>query len=104
MDSKRLSPRNYVGLKKRLALIENKIYEMMPNPDVLFYLLVPVEIAVKRNEERIKEGKESEEFIRIRHEENKNLIYQAKLNYKINTNRNYDEVIQEIKGKVWGAI
>ena len=31
-------------------------------PDVLFYLTVPVEVAVQRNEARIKKGKESEEF------------------------------------------
>ena len=104
MDSKRLNPDIYTGLKKRLAQIENRLYDMMPEPDILFYLNVPVEVAVKRNEERIKEGKESEEFIRIRHEENKDLVYKAKLNYKIDTDREYAQVIQDMKSKIWGMI
>ena len=101
MDSKRLNPDNYKGFKKKLAEVENKLYTIMPEPDVLFYLNVPVDVAVKRNEERIKEGKESEVFIRIRHEENKDLQYKAKLNYKIDTNKEYKDVIEDIKLKIW---
>lgn len=104
MDSKRLNPDSYTGFKKRLAQIENKLYNTMPEPDILFYLNVPVEVAVKRNEERIKEGKESEEFIRIRHKENKDLVYRARLNYKIDTDREYNQVIQDIKSKIWSMI
>lgn len=101
MDSKRLNPDNYEGFKKRLAEVENRLYAIMPEPDVLFYLNVPVAVAVKRNEERIKEGKESEAFIKIRHEENKDLTYKAKLNYKIDTNQEYADVIEDIKSKIW---
>jgi len=104
MDSKRLNPDVYTGLKKRLAQFENNLYKIMPEPDILFYLNVPVEVAVKRNEERIKEGKESEEFIRIRHEENKDLIYNAKMNYRIDTDRKYIDVIEDIKSKIWEII
>jgi thymidylate kinase len=104
MDSKRLNPDIYTGLKKKLAQIENHLYRIMPEPDILFYLDVPVEVAVIRNEERIKEGKESEEFIRIRHEENKNLKYDAKLNYRIDTDRAYKDVILDIKSKIWEMI
>ena len=104
MDSKRLNPEIYRGFKKKLAEFENKLYDTMPEPDMLFYLTVPVEIAVKRNAERIKEGKESEEFIRIRHQENKDLIYKAKKNYPINTHVDYKRVIQDIKSKIWGYI
>jgi len=104
MDSKRLNPDLYTGFKKRLAQMENKFYDMMPEPDILFYLDVAVDIAVKRNEERIKEGKESENFIRIRHEENKDLQYKAKLNHKIDTDREYSSVIQDIKSKIWVMI
>jgi thymidylate kinase len=101
MDSKRLKPELYRGLKKKLALLENKLYNEMPKPNILFYLTVPVEVAVIRNKERIKEGKESEEFIKIRHEQNKDLTYHATHNFPTNTHREYTEVITEIKKRIW---
>ena len=104
MDSKRLKPALYSGIKKKLALLENKFYDDMPEPDVVFYLNVPVEVAVIRNKERIKEGKESEEFIRIRHEQNQGLKYKAKNNYLIDTNKEYADVISDIKAKIWSVI
>ena len=75
MDSKRLNPEQYTGIKRKLAFIENKLYKTIHEPDIVFYLKVPVAVAVQRNDTRIKDGKESEEFLRIRHNENKNLIY-----------------------------
>lgn len=104
MDSKRLNPSLYTGLKLKLAQLENNFYNKMPKPNVLFYLNVPVEIAVVRNKERIKEGKESEEFIRIRHEQNQGLKYKAKNNYLIDTNKDYADVIKDIKTKIWDII
>ncbi|PNX53412.1 MAG: hypothetical protein BV458_04630 [Thermoplasmata archaeon M9B2D] len=104
MDSKRLNPERYGGVKKWLAQLENALYDKMPEPDLLFYLTVPVEIAVMRNEERIKEGKESEAFIRIRHEENRDLNYRAKRLYKVDTAREYERVIQNVKSKIWRVI
>ena len=101
MDSKRLNPKLYNGLKKKLAEYENHLYNTIPQPDILFYLTVPVDVAVQRNEVRIKEGKESEEFLRIRHEENKNLVYNAKHYFKIDTNQDYKDVISDIKSKIW---
>jgi len=104
MDSKRLNPIYYHGLKLKLVKLENRLYDMMPTPDILFYLTVPIEVAVVRNEERIKEGKESEAFIRIRHDQNKNLTYQANYTYRINTDQPYEEEIREIKSKIWGLL
>lgn len=104
MDSMRLNPEHYSGVKKRLAMFENHLYKKMPEPDLLFYLTVPVEIAVKRNEERIKEGKESETFLKIRHEENKNLTYKAKEQYLIDTNKDFENVINTIKQTIWTVL
>lgn len=104
MDSKRLNPEHYNGFKKKLALCENRLYDQMPQPDVLFYLTVPVEVAVVRNAERIKEGKESEAFIRVRHEQNKNLTYKATYNYKIDTDQPYETEIADIKAKIWSVL
>jgi len=104
MDSKRLKPELYNGLKYKLAILENHLYDKMPQPDMLFYLTVPVEVAVVRNHERIKEGKESEEFIRIRHEQNQELDYKAKYHYLVDTNKEYSDVISDIKSKIWNLI
>ncbi|MCK4440571.1 MAG: hypothetical protein KAU90_01100, partial [Sulfurovaceae bacterium] len=81
MDSRRLNPVHYSGIKLKLAELENHLYDTMPIPDILFYLTVPVEVAVQRNHDRIKEGKESEEFIILRHKQNKNLNYTSNHTY-----------------------
>ena len=104
MDSKRLDPTIYKGFKRKLAILENKLYDIMPEPDILFYLIVPVDVAVKRNEERIKKGKETAEFIKLRHQQNKDLKYNSKNFYIIDTNREYNLVINEIKFKIWSII
>ena len=104
MDSRRLNPEDYKGIKRKLAFIENNFYNKMPQPDLLFYLTVPVDVAVQRNEERIKDGKESEEFLRIRHNENQNLTYKAKEQYKINTDEDYGDVISTIKQIIWNKL
>ena len=104
MDSKRLNPNDYIGIKRKLASIENNLYSKMPQPDILFYLTAPVDVAVERNETRIKEDKEDEKFLRIRHEENKNLTYLAKEQYQIDTNKEYKEVISNIKQLIWNKL
>ena len=104
MDSKRLIPKDYIGLKKTLSLKENYLYDSMSIPDILFYLTVPVDIAVQRNESRVKKGKESEVFLRLRHSENQNLRFKAKNVYKINTDRVFKDVIIEIKELIWKNI
>jgi thymidylate kinase len=104
MDSKRLILENYTGIKRKWAFKENKMYDSMSRPDLIFYLTVPIEIAVQRNTDRIKKGKESEEFLRKRHLENQNLKYRAKYVFKIDTDTNYKNVITEIKAKIWENI
>jgi thymidylate kinase len=104
MDSKRLNPIDYSGLKLRLVEFENSLYDKMPKPDILFYLNVPVEIAVERNHNRIKEGKESEAFIRLRHKQNRDLTYSSEHTHIIDTNQPYKKEIREIKSKIWSIL
>ncbi|HHD80765.1 MAG TPA: hypothetical protein ENK99_04070 [Campylobacterales bacterium] len=104
MDSKRLNTVHYSGIKLKLAEFENHLYDTMPTPDVLFYLTVPVEVAVQRNHDRIKEGKESEEFIRLRHKQNRDLNYSSHNRYIIDTNQPYESEIKDIKSKIWSIL
>ena len=101
MDSHRLDSKYYSGLKLRLVELENSIYRKIPKPNIIFNLTVPVDIAVERNEKRIKEGKESREFIKIRHKLNQNLTYSADHIYTIDTNQPYQDEIRDIKSKIW---
>ncbi len=101
MDSHRLDIKYYSGLKLKLAELENSLYRNMPEPNVIFYLTVPIDIAVERNEKRIKEGKESREFIKIRHKLNQNLTYSADHIYTIDTDQPYQYELKEIKSKIW---
>ncbi len=101
MDSHRLDTKYYSGLKLRLVELENSLYKKIPKPDIILYLTVPVDIAVERNEKRIKEGKESREFIKIRHKLNQNLTYSADCIYTIDTNQPYQNEIRDIKSKIW---
>ncbi len=101
MDSHRLDTKYYSGLKLRLVELENSLYRKIPKPNIIFYLTVPVDIAIERNEKRIKEGKESREFIKIRHKLNQNLTYSADYIYTIDTNQPYKNEIRDIKSKIW---
>jgi thymidylate kinase len=104
MDSPRLNPTNYRGLKKLIANYENNLYKKMPEPDLLINLKVPVDIAVQRNYERIKDDKESEEFLRGRYKINKDLKYEANSQFYFDTNQDYLEVLNNIKQIVWQNI
>ena len=104
MDSKRLSPNNFTSIKKSIAKIENSLYDKLIKPDLLINLTVPVDVAVDRNYKRNKINKENEDGIRERHLLNKNLEYKANLFKKIDTNKNYNEIILEVKSIIWKII
>jgi len=105
MDSPRLNvdqSSNYgFSLKKMLAEIERKIYKSIPFADIVIKLTVPVDIAVRRNKGRIKEGKETEEYVRRRYAEAQNMIFEKASVYKINTNQAIEDTILTIKKIIW---
>ncbi len=41
MDSPRLNPKDYKGIKRKIAKLENSLYSKMPKPDILFSLTCP---------------------------------------------------------------
>jgi PST family polysaccharide transporter len=55
------------SLRSFLARLENRLYRTIPPPDIVLRLIAPVNVAVTRNEERQKPGKESSEFVARRH-------------------------------------
>jgi thymidylate kinase len=57
-------------LQRFFASIEHWAYSRMPMADVCFFLRLPLEIALERNRLRIKEGKETNEEIMARFNQN----------------------------------
>lgn len=70
MDGPQLSVKDLKGVKKWLAKKEQRYYQLIPEADLCITLTVPTEVAVKRNRDRIKEGKETDEEIVMRHQQN----------------------------------
>ncbi|WP_319552589.1 hypothetical protein [Vibrio sp.] len=71
MDSARLTLHvEQKGLKaslyNQLALIEHRIYQQIPAPDIVLQLSVSLETAKQRNRERVKEDKEGDRYIEAR--------------------------------------
>jgi thymidylate kinase len=72
MDSPRLGEKLHkkgmkIALFNWLARKEGNLYEKMSPPDIAIKLKVSLETAKKRNTERIKEDKDTDEFIEARH-------------------------------------
>jgi len=86
----------------RLSRLEQKIYEEIPPPDLVILLTVPVEVAIIRNKNRGKE--EPEDFVRLRHAQSSNLEFEKAHVYRINTNRDLDKTILDVKKAIWKAL
>jgi len=70
-------PRIRFNCKSSVAIramggIEEWAYSRMPKADVCFYFEVPLSVAITRNQSRVKQGKETDEEINSRFENNKN--------------------------------
>ena len=104
MDSHKLDPNKFDSFKKYLAKIENDLYYKMSRPNLLLQLKIPIDVAVKRNNERIKSDKESTPELKLRYDINKNLVYKANNCYDIDSNKDYNEVLTQIKGLIWKSL
>jgi O-antigen/teichoic acid export membrane protein/thymidylate kinase len=72
-DSARLrAPEDEAGLtwlQAFLARLESRLYREIPHPDVLIRLTAPLGVAIDRNRERVKAGKEGDDFVERRHKD-----------------------------------
>lgn len=110
MDSPRLEEiRNPKGLTdlmvNRLARIENRLYREIPPPDIVLKLKVSVETAKRRNQERIKIGKETDEYLESRHRQSGEWnMPGTKYVYTIDTEQSLDETILSVKKAIWESL
>lgn len=105
MDSPRLeyspSTTGNSSLSSSILPLERKLYEQIPPSDIVIQLTVPVNLAVMRNEERIKEGKEPEESVRLRHAESTKMIFEKTRVHKISTDQPIEKTILAAKKVIW---
>jgi thymidylate kinase len=99
MDSPRIADQS-----RLLGRIESILYKGMPIADLLLKLNVDVEEAVKRNNNRAKEGKETDNEIRMRFSINSDLKYNTLSFIKIDTMLPMSEVHQQLRIVVWSHI
>lgn len=72
MDGPKLDVNELNGFYRKLAVIEKRYYDRLAFADLSIILTVPVEVAIQRNRDRIKEGKETDEEIKERYMQNAN--------------------------------
>lgn len=87
-----------------LASVEQTIYEKIPEADLCFYLEVDIDDALKRNNERVKEGKESDEEIIMRHQNNQQTIPICNKFIKFSNTGPYKEMLSKLAYDIWYEI
>ncbi|HDY7617206.1 TPA: hypothetical protein RQJ81_004145 [Vibrio vulnificus] len=101
MDSRRIViDDNSSCLIKKLAKTEDYFYSSCSLPDLLINLVVPVDVSIERNQNRVKLDKETDEEIIERYRKNSNLKYNAYTFKEVNMNRNIDECMSDIMSQI----
>ena len=108
MDGPRLNQCKQKGhkifLKNILTKVEYKIYRKIRPADIVLQLTVPLETAVRRNINRRKHGKETEEYVRRRHAEAGTVSSEKSILYRINTEAPIKETVLFIKDIIWSHL
>lgn len=110
MDSPRLEEKlGRSGLKSRLlnwlARRERDLYNRMPPPDIAVKLSVSLEVAKKRNQERIKGDKDTDEFIESRHRSAREWQKDGtKHSFEISTDNSLADTILNTKKAIWESL
>lgn len=110
MDSPRLRQRPtqrgvIPAIFNRLARLEQRLYEEVAPPDIVLRLNVTVETARRRNRERIKARKESDDYVASRHRQTREWQRTGtKYVYDIDTEQSLPETIRHVKKVVWESL
>jgi len=87
-----------------LASVEQWIYKKIPQADICFYLEVDIDDAIKRNQERAKEGKETDEEIVMRHQNNQETVPICNKLIKFSNNGPYKEMFPILAHDIWSEM
>ncbi len=110
MDSPRLQEIHSISgllgiIFSLLAHLESQLYTEIPPPDIVLKLKVSLETAKKRNQARIKVGKETDEYLESRHRQaGEWKMCGTRHIYEIDTEQSLTETILCIKKVIWESI
>ncbi|KPJ93405.1 MAG: hypothetical protein AMJ53_07290 [Gammaproteobacteria bacterium SG8_11] len=88
-----------------LARKEGELYKRMPSPDIAIKLSVSLAVAKKRNKERIKGDKDTDEFIESRHRSAREWHKAGtKYAFEISTDQSLSDTILNTKKAIWESL
>jgi thymidylate kinase len=87
-----------------LARLENRIYRQIPPPDVVIRLTVPVNVAIERNKERQKKGKESDAYVLRRHTAGVVPVFPTAKTIELDSNQPRSQTINAARQIVWDVL
>lgn len=95
-------PRNRYPIRNMLAALELKLYQQIPDPNLVICLKVPVEIAIARNRARGK--REPEDYVRRRHSAGVQVPLGRTPVHMIDTNHQLEETLRNVKKTIWNTL
>ena len=102
MDSPRILEDKERGYLYNLCFrLEQKIYHSMAHADIILHLKVPLELAIERNNKRVKFGKETERELYDRFKMNSKVIFLGKKNINIDASYPFEKVFSRISNEIW---
>jgi thymidylate kinase len=110
MDSPRLRPGEAGGgvlgpVHSRLARLEHRLYAQIPPPEAVLRLRVSLETAKRRNQERIKPGKEADSYVESRHRQRAEWCRAGVRSFRdIDTERPLPETLLCVKKAIWESL
>jgi len=104
MDSPRLDPTKSTGLRRHIALLEQRLYDCSPDANLIINIRVDVQTAIERNRLRDKPGKETDEGISKRFKLNGDLAYHADTVVRLDGTSNMAEVHANIRKLIWDTV
>lgn len=91
-------PSGRFSMRRMLAQMEGRLYRGIPTPDMVFHLSAPLEVTLARNAARNKQ--EPEAYVRFRHELSSRLRFDGAPVFRIDTDRDLEQVVREIEGVI----
>ena len=106
MDGPRISleSASMKGMIKQLGRFENWAYSRMPQADICVFLTVSIDSALARNRDRIKDGKESDQEIIRRFEENQAVKPIAKKVILFYNDGEFETMREQLKELIWSEV
>lgn len=102
MDGARLQvERTGSWWRDRAAALEQRLYREIPPPQLVLELSVPLEVAIERNRTRVKDRKESDQYLIERHTRQAVPRFPDAATLRFDTARDYLPLLTEMKEAVW---